>query len=133
MSSNSSMYPTIGQGDLFIVSTKINPNDLETGDIVLIKGALLNKNYPLTKRIIGVHGDVIEIKNDTVYLNKKLLSEPYAYYKRPLILTTNGVWEVKKSHFFVMGDNRNNSIDSRHSNFGLLKHNSLIGKVIFKF
>jgi signal peptidase I len=133
MSSDSSMYPTLSKGDYFVVQTKILPTELKTGDILLIKGKLLDKNYPLTKRLIGLPNDLIEIKDDTVYVNGNIYIEPYVYFDTRIKPLNNGSWKVKKSRYFVLGDNRNNSLDSRYDTFGTVKFSEVLGELIFKF
>lgn len=85
------------------------------------------------KRVIAVGGDTLQIKEDGVYVNGKLLDEPYVNNERKPIYTSvseelkNGV-TVPDDHIFVMGDNRNVSRDSR--NIGFVPVNDVIGKVI---
>ena len=64
------------------------------------------------KRVIGVPGDVIRIQNGKVYLNNIELEEPYAYGKTD----GDGIYRVPDGSYFVLGDNRENSHDSRHWN-----------------
>lgn len=85
------------------------------------------------KRVIAVAGDTIQIKEDGVYVNGKLLEEPYVnneeqpYYARVSEKLKNG-FTVPDDYIFVMGDNRNHSSDSRE--IGCVPENSVIGKVI---
>lgn len=85
------------------------------------------------KRVIAVGGDTLQIKEDGVYVNGKLLDEPYVNNERKPIYTSvseelkNGV-TVPDDHIFVMGDNRNVSKDSR--NIGFVPVNDVLGKVI---
>lgn len=87
------------------------------------------KKVNYVKRVIGVPGDIIEIHDGNVYRNGVLLDEPY------LNVVTNGDYycEVPEGKYYVMGDNRNTSLDSKDSEFGLAKENDIIGRVEFKF
>ena len=83
------------------------------------------------KRIIGIPGDIVEIKNDTVYVNGEQLEEPYL--KEPMSLGQNMVFEVPADSYFVMGDNRNISNDARYWNNTYVKKEQIIGKAIVKY
>ena len=83
------------------------------------------------KRIIGIPGDIVEIKNDTVYVNGEQLEEPYL--KEPMALGQNMVFEVPADSYFVMGDNRNISNDARYWNNTYVKKEQIIGKAIVKY
>lgn len=101
------------------------------GDIVIanIVKKTTNKRLSIVKRIIGMPGDTIEIKNNIVYLNNKVLKEHYI--KEPM--KTNDISKItlKEDEYFLMGDNRNNSYDSRMQ--GVIKRNELKGKVLLNF
>jgi len=79
------------------------------------------------KRVIGKPGDVIELIDHKFYRNGVELNEPYI--KEPLNYSASEKWVVPEDHIFVMGDNRNNSHDSRAIGFIPLDHN--MGKKIF--
>jgi signal peptidase I len=79
------------------------------------------------KRLIGKPGDVIEILNNKVYRNGSLLDEPYL--QEAMINQANSKWIIGTNHIFIMGDNRNNSSDSRV--IGSIPLDHIIGKKMF--
>lgn len=86
------------------------------------------------KRIIGTEGDHVEIKDDKVYLNDKLLQEDYLNQNVPTNMGTYGVYSdivVPKGYVFVLGDNREHSVDSRC--FGCVPISKIEGKVWIRF
>lgn len=137
--SGPSMQPTFQDGDRIIAVRNFTPR---RGDIVILKapdepGALY------IKRIIGVPGDTIESKNDVMYINGKAIKEPYlTQYKKKLakgqLYTNNfslqslyGVKKVPKDCYFVMGDHRDVSKDSRM--IGFIKRSALVGEVKLRY
>jgi len=121
----SSMLPTLHEGDRLIVSkAEYRLTDPETGDIVVFKNTEgLRENY--IKRIIGVAGDQIEIKDGFVYINENPLDEPYVLetFFDSFVETT-----VPYGFVFVLGDNRNHSRDSRNPYVGFIAIDNIIGK-----
>ncbi|NLN29405.1 MAG: signal peptidase I [Firmicutes bacterium] len=82
------------------------------------------------KRVIGIPGDTVEIRNGVVYLNDVPLDEPYI--KEPPRDNMPKV-TVRPDHVFVMGDNRNNSLDSRHPPVGQVPYNLIVGRALFSY
>lgn len=137
----SSMYPTLENKDKVIVN-KITPsiNGYERFDVVVFH---VDKNTRYVKRIIGLPGDTIEYKGDVLYINGKSFDEPYlSELKEGLLPTDNLTYdftleeisqqtEVPKGHYFVLGDNRRGSTDSRDPSLGFVSEDKLIGKASF--
>lgn len=124
-----SMNPTLEDKDRLIVN-KINYyfNQPEVGDIVIFEYPA-DRNFDFIKRIVAKEGDIVEIKNSTLYVNENKIIEPYIEAQRvePFPRTV-----VPKDHFFVLGDNRRNSRDSRFSDVGFLKLGDIKGVAIYR-
>jgi len=86
---------------------------------------------PYLKRVIAVEGDTVEIINDRIYLNGKMLEENYVSTKVTSPHNDNTKWEIPKGYVFVLGDNRSNSRDSR--DLGVVSRSDIVGKVIFRY
>jgi signal peptidase I len=105
------------------------------GDIIVFRYPL-DSSKDFIKRVIGVPGDVVRIENKKVFVNDKLLEEPYVQHVNPEILPANvsprdnmAAVQVPQNSFFVMGDNRDESYDSRFWRFvdiGALKGKAFI-------
>lgn len=137
--SGPSMQPTFESGDRIIA---VRHSKLQRGDIVIIDAPDAPGELYI-KRIIGMPGDTIYAKNDTVYVNGKALKEPYlTEYKKKMpkgqLYTNNftlkqvtGVSKVPKNCYFVMGDHRDVSKDSRY--FGFVKQSQVVGEVKVRY
>ncbi|MBN1983073.1 MAG: signal peptidase I [Chitinivibrionales bacterium] len=123
-----SMYPTLQSGEFRVVNKFIyHMRTPKRGEIVVLN--LPESGELLVKRVIGVENDVIQFKNGAVFLNGTKLSEPYL----PPTVTTepdfcgNLTIKIKPHSYFVLGDNRDVSLDSR--TFGMVRKDWIIGKV----
>jgi len=119
-----SMQPTLFAGDMVIVNKlayRFN-NSPHRGDVIVFKYPPDPDSIPYIKRIIGLPGDQVHITNGKVYINSQPVDEPY------LKVSTNrgGDWTVPDRQLFVMGDNRNNSRDSRA--WGFVPFENIIGR-----
>ncbi len=97
--------------------TKISRNLLESIGLRTPKSDLI-------KRVIGLPGETIEIHNNAVYVDGKPIDEPYL--PTGLVMRDQGPWQVPTGHYFVMGDNRNSSNDSRV--FGAIAGDRIVGR-----
>lgn len=101
------------------------------GDIVIFKYPD-NEAQNYVKRVIGTPGDVVQIKGGQVYVNGDLLEEDYLYEP----MQNTGIEEtyvVPEGYYFMMGDNRNSSLDSRYWKNTYVAKNKIIAKVIFRY
>ncbi len=122
-----SMEPTLHTNDRVIVekiSYRLHPP--RRGDIVVVR--LSDRSQPLIKRIVGLPGETIAIRDGRVFINGKPLDEPY------LAQPTHGrlpPTRIPAMHYFVLGDNRDASNDSR--NFGPVPRESILGRALFRY
>ena len=119
-----SMEPSLNDGDIVLLVKK---NNLESGDLC----AFYFSNKILIKRIIGAPGDYIWIEPDgTVYLNGEVLDEPYVSQKALGECDVEFPYQVPENNYFVMGDHRETSIDSRSSVIGCVAEDQVVGKIV---
>lgn len=121
-----SMNPTLQSGDWLTVSAITN--EVKTGDIVVITQPN-SLNEPLIKRVIAKGGDTVNIDfiEGTVTVNGKILYEPYIAEKTEISGDYVYPLEIPEGYIFVMGDNRNNSLDSRFRTIGLIDERYVLG------
>jgi signal peptidase I len=134
----SSMDNTLEDGELMVVwSLGYSPKQ---GDIVVLNKTTAEflggeGGEAIVKRVIAVGGQTVDIDyaTGTVYVDGEALSEPYikeTMYRPGSSLVQNTHWEVPDGSIFVMGDNRNNSTDSRHDLLGTIDEDYVLGKVV---
>ena len=122
----SSMDSTLKDGDILILN-KLN-NSYERFDVVVVEVTVDGKKSKLVKRIIGLPGESIKYKNNELYINNKIIDDVAT--ERTNDFTLEELYTIKripKDTYFVMGDNRNNSRDSRDYTVGLIKKENIIG------
>lgn len=123
-----SMIPTLEVKDRLLVTRVHNPKNLKEGDIVLFKNDEF-KGEILIKRLIGLPGDTIEIKNGVVYRNGQELKEDYVKNNE----IYNGSFKVPDNKYFFLGDNRANSDDSRYWKDPYVDESYIEGKAQVKY
>lgn len=144
-----SMVPTIFVGDHFFLDKIAFPGNfpeavrkylprrqINRGDIIAFRPPpSVGIPTPFVKRVIGIPGDIVEVRNKILYLNNEAMEEPYKIH-----VSSNGGFSqgdnygpttVPPDQFFVMGDNRDNSNDSRF--WGFVDRDSIIGKPLFVY
>lgn len=128
-----SMYPTLVENDYLIINRMAYKfNEPKKGDIIVFKTNLLQedgKPKDLVKRVIAVGGDHIKIEDSKVYVNDKLLDEPYIHDN---YTEGNIDMVIPEGEVFTMGDNREQSLDSRYEDVGLVDDKDIMGKVMVR-
>ena len=133
-----SMAPTFQSGDVVIVS---KVNEINRSDMIVFDAPDSDEGELYIKRVIGVPGDSIEVRDDRLYINGKLVEEPYleqnkqnaslGYFTENFTLDDyTGKSKVPEGYVFVMGDNRLISKDSRL--IGFIALDKVIGEVVFR-
>ena len=142
-----SMLPTLLIGDHLLVNKFIYGiripfsgkvlvplKDPKSGDIIVFKFPK-DRSIDYIKRVVGVPGDEIELKNKKLFVNGEPISDPYAHYTTTAVLPGSvspkdnfGPVTVPDGKYFVMGDNRDNSSDSRF--WGFVENNDVLGKAM---
>ena len=120
-----SMEPNL-HNDEYILVNKIDYllHSPQRGDVIVFKAVPANEpDKDFIKRVIGLPGETVQVKNETVYINGHKLNEPYNHYPPEY---TFGPSKVPPGSYFVLGDNRNNSEDSHLWKW--LPRSDIIGK-----
>lgn len=122
----SSMEPTLNDEEIVVL---LKTTKLKRGQLCCFS----YQNKYLIKRVIGIPGDSISIHEDgTVYLNGSPLNEPYVIDKSLGECDVEFPVNVTDGHYFILGDHRSTSIDSRSSVVGLVDSEQIVGKIFFR-
>ena len=143
-----SMNKTLAHGEKLVISDLFYKP--KTGDIIVFHSSESNVSYynkPIVKRVIATEGQFVKIdylnkavyvSEDNVFEEGEILDESaYAFYdtgafKEALLGTEAAVFEVPEGRLFVMGDNRNNSADSRNAHIGMITTDCVLGRALFR-
>lgn len=121
-----SMEPSLNDGDIVLL---VKTDRLKTGDLC----AFYYSNKILIKRVIATPGDYLWIESDgTVFLNGQPLDEPYITEKALGECDVEFPYQVPENSYFLMGDRRETSIDSRSTVIGAVHKDQLLGKILCK-
>ena len=121
-----SMTPSLSEGNI-VVSAK--SSEFSQGDVV----SFYYNNKILVKRVIAFSGDWVNIDEEgNIYVNEKLLDEPYVTDKALGECDIELPYQVPDGKIFVCGDHRSTSIDSRSSTVGCVSEEQIVGKILFK-
>lgn len=128
-----------------VMGTSMNPNFIEDetilttkfynikrNDVVVIKSQKIKKN--IVKRVIGLPNETVTIKGNDIYINGELIEDKYGYYDNDIytmeLLESN--WKLDDDEYFVLGDNRQVSFDSRYGELGEIPKDEIIAKYYTK-
>lgn len=128
----SSMEPTLNNNDILILDKIFFKfTNLKRNDIIVFYS---EDNKYLIKRIIGLPGESIEYKNNQLYVNGIVVEEKYlqGVDTKDFNILQIGYDKIPDDMYFVLGDNRSNSKDSRDISIGLISKKDIIGKVKFR-
>ncbi len=124
--SGSSMEPTLNDEEIVVL---LKTPNMKKGELCCFS----YQNKLLIKRVVGLPGDKINIdENGNVYVNDELLDEPYVTDKALGECDITFPCYVTDNHYFVLGDHRSTSVDSRSSVIGLVSEDYIIGKIFFR-
>jgi len=128
-----SMQPNLIEGQRLLIS-RVNYmfSKPQRGDIVVFEpNGYTPDEDRLIKRLIGLPGEKIEFRHQSVYINGKELSEPYLNEPCEELYCPDKSWSLGSDEYFFMGDNRNHSRDSRA--FGPIKRKQIVGRAIVRW
>lgn len=130
--SGKSMLNTLHHDDMLMVN-KIGKHftSYKRGQIVILDAP----DYPnrlYVKRVVGIPGDTISLKDDKVYLNGEELQEPYTSVDYTLPENGGLEWQLSENEYFVMGDNRLEGASNDSRNFGPISKDEIVGHAFFR-
>ncbi len=136
-----SMIDTLQPGQHMLVD-KLTPrfDPYSRGDIIVFHARGDRDSTPLIKRVVGLGGEHVEIRDGSVWVEGIRLDEPYTYadpdtgLPEPTEPTASGWrWDVPQDQLFVLGDHRQGSTDSRARSVGLVDQDDVIGRVVLRY
>ena len=131
--SGDSMYSTLHDGDWLILLSNVFYQEPEYGDIIVASKESFNDGEAIVKRVIATEGQIVDIDFGAgiVYVDGVALDEPYTYTPTNVQEGLTFPLLVRDNCVFAMGDNRNESKDSRHPAIGLIDTREILGKAVF--
>lgn len=128
-----SMAPTLIPGDFIFADRRVAGRDCQPGDLVVFRFPM-DRSVNFVFRVVGIGGDVLEIRDRVVYRNGNVLEEPFVRHTDPMIQTASvsprdnfAAIRVPEGQLFVLGDQRENSNDSRY--WGFVPASDVLGRI----
>ena len=133
--SGPSMNDTLVDGDYLLLLNNVFYSNPKQGDVIVAAKASFKDGEPIIKRVIATEGQWVDIdfEKGIVYVNGTALDEPYTKTPTNMFEGVGFPLQVDEGYIFVMGDNRNESKDSRSLEIGLIDKREVVGKAIFLF
>lgn len=131
--SGDSMFDTLADGDYLLLIDNNLCGELEQGDIVVASMDRFRDGTPIVKRVIATEGQTVDVdfNEGIVYVDGSALEEEYTYTGTNLSEGTQFPLVVEEGCLFLMGDNRNESLDSRSTQIGQVDRREILGKAVF--
>ena len=127
------MEPTYSVGQKFFVNRALYKiKSPKRGDVIVFKTSASDDAALHIRRVIGLPGETVQIKEGQIYINGNVYEENGAYQEIADGGLADSAITLESGEYFVLGDNRNNSEDSRYANIGNIKKEYIIGKVWFR-
>jgi len=131
--SGASMEPTLhNKQHLLIEKVSYKFKKINRYDIIVFQPYPEDKDLFYIKRVIGLPGETVKIENSTIYINGEKLNDPYGYNNFTDGKLAKDTILLGSNDYFVLGDNREVSKDSREKEIGLLTYDSIVGKALCK-
>ena len=128
----SAMEPTYSVSEKFFVNRALyKVSSPKRGDVIVFKTSASDSAALHIRRVIGLPGETVQVKDGKIYINGKVYEENGAYQDMTDGGLANSAITLESGEYFVLGDNRNNSEDSRFADVGNISRVSIIGKVWF--
>ncbi len=127
-----SMRPVLENGDVVLVNRLVyNARRPRRGDIIVFKPKGNENSHYYIKRVIALPGETVEIIENRIYIDGEKLDEPYETTNIDYVGLVSGEMKLKEDEYFVLGDDRESSEDSRNPEVGSVKRAYIYGKVWF--